>query len=566
MAGLKKLPIGIENFEEMRREDFYYVDKSHVIEQLLTQWGKVNLFTRPRRFGKSLNMSMLQSFFEIGKDKTLFDGLRISDNQELCEKYQGKFPVVSVSLKGINGATYEEARRFLIKTINEEARRLSVLSDSTELDETDHELLIQLKKKEMTNDSLVYSIRELTELLEKHYGRKVIVLIDEYDVPLAKANENGYYDEMVLLIRNLFENALKTNNSLKFAVLTGCLRIAKESIFTGLNNFKVYSITDKSFDETFGFTDAEVRELLRYYGQEKYYETVKEWYDGYRFGNVDVYCPWDVINFCSDHLADPGLEPKNYWANTSGNSVISHFIDSVGKPQKLTRMELEQLVNGGIVQKEINFELTYKELYSSIDNLWSTLFMTGYLTQRGESSGNRYNLVIPNREIRNIITNHILKMFKENVKDDGKTVSDLCDALLNQNPEKVELIFTEYMKKTISIRDTFARKPTKENFYHGLLLGILGFKENWSVMSNRESGDGFGDILTRIEDEDVGIVIEVKYADDGNLQGECEKALQQIIDIRYTEALEQEGIHTIIKYGIACYRKKCKVLMRIDKQ
>lgn len=566
MAGLKKLPIGIENFEEMRREDFYYIDKSHVIEQLLTQWGKVNLFTRPRRFGKSLNMSMLQSFFEIGKDKTLFDGLRISDNQELCEKYQGKFPVVSVSLKGINGATYEEARRFLIKTINEEARRLSVLSDSTELDETDHELLTQLKKKEMTNDSLVYSIRELTELLEKHYGSKVIVLIDEYDVPLAKANENGYYDEMVLLIRNLFENALKTNSSLKFAVLTGCLRIAKESIFTGLNNFKVYSITDKSFDETFGFTDAEVKELLRYYGQEKYYETVKEWYDGYRFGNVDVYCPWDVINFCSDHLADPGLEPKNYWANTSGNSVISHFIDSVGKPQKLTRMELEQLVNGGIVQKEINSELTYKELYSSIDNLWSTLFMTGYLTQRGESSGNRYNLVIPNREIRNIITNHILKMFKENVKDDGKTVSDLCDALLNKNPEKVELIFTEYMKKTISIRDTFARKPTKENFYHGLLLGILGFKENWSVMSNRESGDGFGDILIRIEDEDVGIVIEVKYADDGNLQGECEKALQQIIDIRYTEALEQEGIHTIIKYGIACYRKKCKVLMRIDKQ
>lgn len=566
MAGLKKLPIGIENFEEMRREDFYYVDKSHVIEQLLTQWGKVNLFTRPRRFGKSLNMSMLQSFFEIGKDKTLFDGLRISDNQELCEKYQGKFPVVSVSLKGINGATYEEARRFLIKTINEEARRLSVLSDSTELDETDHELLTQLKKKEMTNDSLVYSIRELTELLEKHYGRKVIVLIDEYDVPLAKANENGYYDEMVLLIRNLFENALKTNSSLKFAVLTGCLRIAKESIFTGLNNFKVYSITDKSFDETFGFTDAEVKELLRYYGQEKYYETVKEWYDGYRFGNVAVYCPWDVINFCSDHLADPGLEPKNYWANTSGNSVISHFIDSVGKPQKLTRMELEQLVNGGIVQKEINSELTYKELYSSIDNLWSTLFMTGYLTQRGEPSGNRYNLVIPNREIRNIIINHILKMFKENVKDDGKTVSDLCDALLNQNPEKVELIFTEYMKKTISIRDTFAQKPTKENFYHGLLLGILGFKENWSVMSNRESGDGFGDILIRIEDEDVGIVIEVKYADDGNLQGECEKALQQIIDIRYTEALEQEGIYTIIKYGIACYRKKCKVLMRIDKQ
>ena len=565
MAGLKKLPIGIENFEEMRREDFYYVDKSHVIEQLLTQWGKVNLFTRPRRFGKSLNMSMLQSFFEIGKDKTLFDGLRISDNQELCEKYQGKFPVVSVSLKGINGATYEEARRFLIKTINEEARRLSVLSDSTELDETDHELLTQLKKKEMTNDSLVYSIRELTELLEKHYGRKVIVLIDEYDVPLAKANENGYYDEMVLLIRNLFENALKTNSSLKFAVLTGCLRVAKESIFTGLNNFKVYSITDKSFDETFGFTDSEVKELLHYYGQDEFYETVKEWYDGYRFGDADVYCPWDVINFCDDHRVDSNLKPKNYWANTSGNSVISHFIDSMKEPRKLTKMELEQLVNGGMVQKEINPELTYKELYSSIDNLWSTLFMTGYLTQRGEADGNRYNLAIPNREIRNIITTHILKMFKEDVKDDGKTVNDLCDALLNRNPEKVEEIFTGYMRKTISIRDTFAQKPTKENFYHGLLLGILGFKENWSVMSNRESGDGFSDILIRIEDEDIGIVIEVKYADDGNLEAECERALQQIIDIRYIEALEQEGIHTILKYGIACYKKKCKVVMEIQK-
>ena len=565
MAGLKKLPIGIENFEKLRQEDFYYIDKTQLIEQLLTRWGEVNLFTRPRRFGKSLNMSMLQSFFEIGKDKTLFDGLRISDNQELCEKYQGKFPVVSVSLKGINGATYEEARRFLIKTINEEARRLSVLSDSTELDETDHELLTQLKKKEMTNDSLVYSIRELTELLEKHYGRKVIVLIDEYDVPLAKANENGYYDEMVLLIRNLFENALKTNSSLKFAVLTGCLRVAKESIFTGLNNFKVYSITDKSFDETFGFTDSEVKELLHYYGQDEFYETVKEWYDGYRFGDADVYCPWDVINFCDDHRVDSNLKPKNYWANTSGNSVISHFIDSMKEPRKLTKMELEQLVNGGMVQKEINPELTYKELYSSIDNLWSTLFMTGYLTQRGEADGNRYNLAIPNREIRNIITTHILKMFKEDVKDDGKTVNDLCDALLNRNPEKVEEIFTGYMRKTISIRDTFAQKPTKENFYHGLLLGILGFKENWSVMSNRESGDGFSDILIRIEDEDIGIVIEVKYADDGNLEAECERALQQIIDIRYIEALEQEGIHTILKYGIACYKKKCKVVMEIQK-
>ena len=564
MAELKKLPIGIEDFEKIRQEDFYYVDKTRFIEQFLIQWGEVNLFTRPRRFGKSLNMSMFQHFFEIGSEKILFDGLEISRNLKLCEEYQGKYPVVSISLKGINGTTYEEARGFLVKTINEEARRLAFLSESSKLDETDQELLKQLKKKEMSNDSLVYSIRELTELLEKHYEKKVIVLIDEYDVPLAKANENGYYDEMVLLIRNLFENGLKTNKSLKFAILTGCLRVAKESIFTGLNNFKIYSITDKSFDETFGFTDNEVREILKYYGQEEYYETVKAWYDGYRFGDVEVYCPWDVINFCSDHRTDPGLAPKNYWANTSGNSVISHFIESVNEPHKLTKMELEQLVNGGIVQKEINPELTYKELYSSINNLWSTLFMTGYLTQRGEPDGDRYNLVIPNREIRNIITSHILKMFKESVKDDGKTVSEFCDALLKQNPEKVEGIFTDYMKKTISIRDTFVKKPTKENFYHGLLLGILGFKENWSVMSNRESGDGFSDILIRIEDEDVGIVIEVKYASDENLEKECENALGQITDVRYTEALEQEGIHKIIKYGIACYKKQCKVVMKIE--
>ena len=571
MATALKLPVGIEDFKEIRRQGFYYIDKTKLIEQLLDNWGKVNLFTRPRRFGKTLNMSMLRCFFEIGADKTLFEGLYISQNEQFCEEYMGRFPVVFLTLKGVEGTTFEEARLSLAELIAAEARRFKFLQESDSLDADDKEMyreLISLNKEQspVTSVKLRFSLKNLLELLYKHYGRKTIVLIDEYDVPLDKAFQDGYYREMVSLIRGLLGETLKTNDFLQFAVLTGCLRVSKESIFTGLNNFKVYSITDKSFDETFGFTDAEVRELLRYYGQEKYYETVKEWYDGYRFGNVDVYCPWDVINFCSDHLADPGLEPKNYWANTSGNSVISHFIDSVGKPQKLTRMELEQLVNGGIVQKEINFELTYKELYSSIDNLWSTLFMTGYLTQRGEPSGNRYNLVIPNREIRNIITNHILKMFKENVKDDGKTVSDLCDALLNKNPEKVELIFTEYMKKTISIRDTFAQKPTKENFYHGLLLGILGFKENWSVMSNRESGDGFGDILIRIEDEDVGIVIEVKYADDGNLQEECEKALQQIIDIRYTEALEQEGIHTIIKYGIACYRKKCKVLMRIDKQ
>ncbi len=564
MAELKKLPIGIESFEKMRREDFYYVDKTRLIEQLLSQWGEVNLFTRPRRFGKTLNMSMFQNFFEIGRDSTLFDGLDISKNAQLCEKYQGKFPVVFISLKSVNGNTYEEAVGHLIKIINREARRMQFLLESLKLTQYDKKLFEQLLDREMDEETIACSIQELTELLEKHYDKQVIVLIDEYDVPLSKANENGYYDEMVLLLRNFLGNVLKTNDSLKFAILTGCLRVAKESIFTGLNNFKVYSITDVRFDETFGFTDAEVNKMLEYYGLDKYSETVKEWYDGYRFGNADVYCPWDVINFCSDHLENQKLQPKNYWANTSGNDVINHFIESVNEPQKVTKIELEQLVNGGMVQKEINTELTYKELYSSIDNLWSTLFMTGYLTQRGEADGNRYNLVIPNQEIRNIVTNHILKMFQNTVKADGKMVGEFCDALLKGRTDEVENIFKDYMRKTISVRDTAVQKAMKENFYHGILLGILSFKEDWSVMSNRESGDGFSDILIRSEEADAGIVIEIKYAEEGKLEEECEKALNQIVDKRYTEGLAQDGIHKILKYGIACYKKTCKVVLKIE--
>lgn len=438
---LKKLPIGIESFEKICTDDFYYVDKTKMIEKLIDNWGEANLFTRPRRFGKSLNMSMLKSFFEIGTDEHLFEGLYIAQQKEICEKYMGKYPVVSISLKGVNAENYEDAKALLRKVINEEARRLQFLMDSERLTATDKELYRQMLSIQMEEETIVYSIREMTELLCKHYQKRVIVLIDEYDVPLAKANERNYYDQMVLLLRNLFENTLKTNDNLYFAVLTGCLRVAKESIFTGLNNFRVYSLNNTMFDEFFGFTDSEVRQMLAYYGQEQCFDTVKEWYDGYHFGGIDVYCPWDVINFCSDHLEDAKLSPKNYWANTSGNSVIRHFIESVNEPQMLTRMELERLVNGGMVQKEINQELTYNELYDSIDNLWSTLFMTGYLTQCGESDGNRYNLVVPNREIRNIITEHILKMFKEKIKNDGETINAFCEALMNQKVEKVEELF-----------------------------------------------------------------------------------------------------------------------------
>lgn len=557
----KKLPVGIENFAEIRKEDFYYVDKTKLIEQLLDRWGKANLFTRPRRFGKSLNISMLRNFFEIGNDPSLFEGLYISQNKELCEEYMGKYPVVSISLKGINSDTFEKAKAQLVKVINREARRLQFLMESERLARRDKQLLEDLLEKDMDEDTLSCSLQEFSEILEKHYDKQVIILIDEYDVPLAKANEQGYYSEMVILLRNLFENALKTNESLKFAVLTGCLCVVKESIFTGLNNFKVYAITDVDFDEYFGFTDGEVREMLHYYGQDEHYEIVKEWYDGYRFGKVDVYCPWDVINYCDRHISNPELPPQNYWTNTSGNEVIQHFVDGVNEGKKLTRIELEQLVNGGIVQKEISQEITYKELYDSMDHIWSTLFMTGYLTQRGEPNGNRYNLVIPNREIRNIITERIMKLFKDGVEKDGEMVNNFCNALLDGKLETVEQIFTTYMKKTISVRDTFVRRPTKENFYHGILLGILSFKGGWMVTSNKEAGDGFSDIMIMIEDSNIGIVIEVKYAEDGNLEAECRKALEQMQKKRYEETFIDTDIHNILKYGIACNRKKCRVLL-----
>ena len=561
----KRLPLGMENFEKLMQEEFYYIDKTSLIIELLRNWAEVTLFTRPRRFGKTLNMSMLKSFFSIHSDQTLFEGLKITEETELCEKYMGKFPVIFISLKGIEALTYEDAFHAAVQMINRAASEVDYLEKSNILSDADKGLFKELLNSEMSAPAFMGSLLTLSRLLTKHHGTKTVILIDEYDVPLAKAFEHGYYEQMVSLIRGFLGNALKTNDNLQFAVLTGCMRISKESIFTGLNNFKIYSITDKRFHTAFGFTDTEVRELLHYYGQDEHYETVKEWYDGYHFGGIDVYCPWDVINFCSDHLEDVKLSPKNYWANTSGNSVIRHFIESVNEPQMLTRMELERLVNGRMVQKEINQELTYNELYDSIDNLWSTLFMTGYLTQCGEPDGNRYNLVVPNREIRNIITEHILKMFKDKIKNDGETLNAFCEALMNQKVEKVEELFTEYMRRTISIRDTFAQKPTKENFYHGLLLGILGFKEDWSVLSNRESGDGFSDILIQIEDEDIGIVIEVKYAEDGNLEEECQRAMKQIIDTRYVEALEQEGVHTILKYGIACYKKTGKVALETER-
>lgn len=557
---LKKLPIGIENFEEIRQDNFYYIDKTGLIEKLINSWGKANLFTRPRRFGKSLNMSMLRYFFEIGGDKSIFDGLYISENKQLCEQYMGKYPVISVSMKGIDAKRYEIARAMTVSMINEEARRFQFLMDSQKLTEIDKSFYLKLVKEDMSEQTLRNSLKELSSLLYKHFDKKVIVLIDEYDVPLAKANEHGYYDEMVDLVRSIFSGVLKTNESLFFSVLTGCLRVAKESIFTGLNNFKVHDLTGAAFDEYFGFTDTEVRELLHYYQQDSVYTTVKEWYDGYLFGDVEVYCPWDVICYCEDHRENGNLEPQNYWLNTSGNEVINRFIEDCGTKQQPTRTELERLVNGEIVQKKIYPDLTYKDLFASPEHIWSALFMTGYLTQRGCSANGYYNLAVPNIEIRNIITEHILSLFKQQIKKDGVLLDDFCKALEKGEAEKVESIFTEYMQKTISVRDTFVRKATKENFYHGILLGILGYKDGWTISSNKEAGDGFSDIVIVIDDSDTGIIIEVKYAEESQMTQESEKALEQMKRKNYTEVFQNTDVRHVLKYGIACSRKKCRVV------
>lgn len=563
----KMLPVGIESFEEIRTDEFYYVDKTGLIKDLLNKRGKVNLFTRPRRFGKSLNMSMLKYFLEYGCDKTLFDGLEVANDNAFCEKYMGRYPVVSISLKNVNGADYAMARSLLCSVIGDEALRFEmILLGSDKLTATEKECYKQLIAVDMNNrerfmmpDSvLMDGLKTLSGLLRKHYEKKVIILIDEYDVPLAKAYEQGYYDEILFLIRNILEQALKTNDNLHFAVLTGCLRISKESIFTGLNNLKVLSITSPRFNEYFGFTDSEVREMLEYYGLGFKYDTVREWYDGYRFGNADVYCPWDVISYCDELTDDPSTEPKDYWSNTSGNHVIKRFLKMSNAN---TRDEIERLIAGESVLKAVNEGLTYKELYDNIDHVWSVLFTTGYLTQKGNTKGELRQLVIPNREIHNIFMTQIRNWMQGKVREDGAKLNVFCDAFRSADAETVQTIFTEYLENTISIRDTAVRKELKEGFFHGFLLGLLRYKEDWRVMSNRESGIGFADIVVEIFSEKIGIVAEVKYPDGGNLRAGCQEAMKQIEDHGYVDQLYLDGMTKIIKYGIACYAKRCEVVV-----
>lgn len=553
----KRLPVGLENFEQIIKDNYYYVDKTGLISELIRNGGMVNLFTRPRRFGKTLNMSMLEYFFSIEGDKSIFDGLEILKDPKLCDEYMGKYPVISVSLKGINAAAYEGAFDFAVQIMQRAAEAFQFLCDSECLSEHDKEAYKKLLDSNMSEAVFCSGLRRLSELLAKHYGTKVILLIDEYDVPLAKAFANGYYDQMVFLIRNLLEQALKTNSSLKLAVLTGCMHISKESIFTGLNNFTTFTIADVDFDEYFGFTDQEVRDLLTYYECADKYESIKEWYDGYRFGNVDVYCPWDVVSYLRSLRTNREAIPQNYWINTSSNAEVKEFIRQ--SKNLTTKREIERLMAGESITKTIHPELTYKEMYESIENIWSVLFATGYLTQSGQVDARKFKLRIPNLEIRDIFKTQIMEYFKESVAKDGDMLGRFCKALKNGEEKKVEDIFESYLKKTISIRDTFVRKEMKENFYHGILLGILGIKEEWGVFSNQETGEGYSDILIETENSETAILIEVKYAGDGNLDVACERALKQVEERKYDEELRENGVDKILKYGIACYMKRCKV-------
>ena len=563
----KKLPIGIDGFEKIRTNDFYYIDKTLFIKELLQNWGEVNLFTRPRRFGKTLNMSMLKCFFEIGSGPVLFEGLKIMQEKELCEKYMGKFPVISISLKSVDGLKYDSAVAALRTVIGNEAGRFRFLRESSKLDEDDKNSYNQLvsveakgnSKYAMSDDALIDSLKTLSQLLEKHCGQKVILLIDEYDVPLDKAFRAGYYDELVSLIRNLLGNALKTNDSLYFAVLTGCLRVSKESIFTGLNNLKVHTISDVRYDEYFGFTNADVDEILKFYGLSSYKDVVRDWYDGYRFGDTDVYCPWDVINYCDELLAAPGTPPKNYWANTSGNDLIRRLLK---KANLTTKNEVEELLNGGQVTKRIKQELTYREIDDSIENVWSVLYATGYLTGMHveQEDADIFRLWIPNGENRKLFYELAEDWFREVTRSDTSRINCFCAAFPAGDTDTIQEMLGDYLWDSISVRDTAVRRNMKENFYHGMLLGLLQNQDSWLVKSNAETGEGYSDISIQTPDR-TGIVIELKYADDGNLEKACSEALKQNEEKKYAKGLTRRGMKKIIKYGIAFYEKECMVVM-----
>ena len=559
-----KLPVGIDNFEKIRQNGFYYVDKTSLIEQLFSNWGEVNLFTRPRRFGKTLNMSMLKYFFEIGTDRSLFDGLHICANEKICSEHMGKYPVIFLSLKNAEGLNFDTAKYQMVELIAREAERFPFLAKDTNLSDRDREKYRVLTAfadghYQMSDDVLCGSLQTLSELLYKHFNQKTVILIDEYDVPLDKAFQHGYYREMVALIRVLFGRALKTNEALAFAVLTGCLRVSKESIFTGLNNFKILSITDSRFDEQFGFTDKEVQKLLADYHLEARFSETKEWYDGYRFGNVDVYCPWDVINHIDRIKDDPNARPEAYWINTSGNDLVKRFVD---KANRTTRNEIEQLIAGNAIEKMLRLDLTYDEIDNSIENLWSVLFTTGYLTQAGMTEDGAYRLVIPNREIREVFKLQIQEWFKKSIFSNTEQLTAFWKAFEEGNTDGVEMYLNRIMSNSISVFDIKTGEEKKEISYHNLLVGILTGNADWLVKSNVEAGEGFADIIVETEDPNAGIVVELKYTKDyDEMEQACRAALDQINDRRYQEYLLNDGRKDITLYGIAFCKKRCKAVV-----
>ena len=558
-----KLPVGIDNFEKIRRNGFYYVDKTSLIEQLFSNWGEVNLFTRPRRFGKTLNMSMLKYFFEIGTDRSLFDGLHISSNEKICSEHMGKYPVIFLSLKNAEGLNFDTAKYQMVELIAREAERFPFLAKDTNLSDRDREKYRVLTAfadghYQMSDDVLYGSLQTLSELLYKHFNQKTVILIDEYDVPLDKAFQHGYYREMVALIRAMFGRALKTNEALAFAVLTGCLRVSKESIFTGLNNFKILSITDSRFDEQFGFTDKEVQKLLADYHLEARFSETKEWYDGYRFGNVDVYCPWDFINNIHRIKDDPNARPEAYWINTSGNDLVKRFVD---KANRTTRNEIEQLIAGNAIEKTLRLDLTYDEIDNSIENLWSVLFTTGYLTQTGMTEDGAYRLVIPNREICEVFKLQIQEWFKKSIFSNTEQLTAFWKAFEEGNTDGVEMYLNRIMSNSISVFDIKTGEGKKEISYHNLLVGILTGNADWLVKSNVEAGEGFADIIVETEDPNAGIIVELKYTKNyDEMEQACKAALDQINDRRYQEYLLNDGRKDITLYGIAFCKKRCKAM------
>lgn len=559
-----KLPVGIEDFAEIRQAGFYYIDKTNFIEQLLDGWGKVNLFTRPRRFGKTLNMSMLRYFFEIGADASLFAGLQITRNKKLCEEFQGKYPVIFLSFKNVEGLTFADAQYRLTELIAGEAERFAFLAQSDKLTENEKSLYrgltaVREGRYALAGEVLASALQTLSKLLAKHYGQKTVILLDEYDVPLDKAFQNGYYQEMVALIRGMLGQALKTNEFLQFAVLTGCLRVSKESIFTGLNNFKVLSITDNRFDEQFGFTNDEVKQLLAAYNLADHLEETKAWYDGYRFGAADVYCPWDVINHVDMLRSNPLARPQAYWINTSGNALVKRFIDMADKS---TRNELERLVAGEAIEKHIRLELTYDEIDSSIDNLWSVLFTTGYLTQQGMTESGAYKLVIPNQEIREVYKLQIQEWFKKSIFANTAQLESFWQAFAEGDSEAVELFLNRTLSNSISLFDAKGRDVERENSYHMLLVGLLAGKADWLVRSNVEAGEGFADIIVETDDLDAGVIVELKYTQTmAALEKSCARALAQIRERGYAEFLHNNGREKILLYGMSFCKKRCKVVV-----